>query len=228
MGYRVWFDWIQFLPTGSWYIYIGRKREFVGAGNKTPCHAYRGKASSSFAHNLFFSYPIILKFCTEYGSITVVLCAKLWKDWTTKTDVTDERDYEKVEFKMSFGRMSYIAQAQAGHWTWWRHQMETFSALLAICAVNSPVPGEFPHKGQWRGALMFSLIYARISGWVNTGEAGDFRCHHAHYDVIAVKVLHTEGMVSRGLLLRRGAMNCTYGLANTPFIYFYAQIPCIK
>ena len=28
--------------------------------------------------------------------------------------------------------------------TWWRHQMETFSALLAICAVNSPVPGEFP------------------------------------------------------------------------------------
>ena len=28
--------------------------------------------------------------------------------------------------------------------TWWRHQMETFFALLAICAGNSPVPGEFP------------------------------------------------------------------------------------
>ena len=28
--------------------------------------------------------------------------------------------------------------------TWWRHQMETFSALLATCAGNSPVPGEFP------------------------------------------------------------------------------------
>ena len=28
--------------------------------------------------------------------------------------------------------------------TWWSHQMETFSALLAICAGNSPVPGEFP------------------------------------------------------------------------------------
>ena len=27
---------------------------------------------------------------------------------------------------------------------WWRHQMETFSALLAICAGNSPPPGEFP------------------------------------------------------------------------------------
>ena len=32
----------------------------------------------------------------------------------------------------------------AGKYTWWRHQMETFSALLAICAGNSPVPGEFP------------------------------------------------------------------------------------
>ena len=27
--------------------------------------------------------------------------------------------------------------------SWWRHQMETFSALLAFCAQNSPVPGEF-------------------------------------------------------------------------------------
>ena len=28
--------------------------------------------------------------------------------------------------------------------SWWRHQMETFSALLAICVGNSPVTGEFP------------------------------------------------------------------------------------
>ena len=27
--------------------------------------------------------------------------------------------------------------------SWWRHQMKTFSALLVICAGNSPVPGEF-------------------------------------------------------------------------------------
>ena len=27
---------------------------------------------------------------------------------------------------------------------WWRLQMETFFVLLAICAGNSPVPGEFP------------------------------------------------------------------------------------
>ena len=53
-----------------------------------------------------------------------------------------------------------VSMSSHNQTTWWRHQMETFSALLAICAGNSPVPGEFPHKGQWRGALMFSLMCA--------------------------------------------------------------------
>ena len=44
---------------------------------------------------------------------------------------------------------------------------ETFSALLAICAGNSPWPVNSPHKGQWGGALMFSLICVWINGWVN-------------------------------------------------------------
>ena len=29
-------------------------------------------------------------------------------------------------------------------WAWWRHQMEAFSALLVLCAGNSPVTGDFP------------------------------------------------------------------------------------
>ena len=41
--------------------------------------------------------------------------------------------------------------------TWWRHQMKTFSALLALCAGNSPVPVNSPHKCQWRWALIFSF-----------------------------------------------------------------------
>ena len=46
------------------------------------------------------------------------------------------------------------------------------------------------HKVQWRGALMFSLIYARINGWVNNREAGDLRRYRAHYD-ITVMLLST-------------------------------------
>ena len=43
--------------------------------------------------------------------------------------------------------------------SWWRHQMETFSALLAICAGNSPVPGEFPTQRPvpWSFDIYFDL-----------------------------------------------------------------------
>ena len=79
-------------------------------------------------------------------------------------------------------------EARASFITWWRHQMETFSALLALCVVKSPVNSA--HKGRWRGALMFSLICARIIDWVNNREAGDLRRQRAHYDVI-VMIYHT-------------------------------------
>ena len=45
------------------------------------------------------------------------------------------------------------------------------------------VRGIWLHKGQRRGALTFSLICAWINGWLNNREAGDLRCHRAHYDV---------------------------------------------
>ena len=67
--------------------------------------------------------------------------------------------------------------------------METFSALLALCAGNSPVPVNSPHKGQWRGAMMFSLICTWISDWVNNREAGDLRRHRGHYDVNVMMIL---------------------------------------
>ena len=44
-------------------------------------------------------------------------------------------------------------------------------------------PVDSPHKGQWRGALMFSLVCAWKNGWVNNRDAGDLRRHRAHYDV---------------------------------------------
>ena len=77
--------------------------------------------------------------------------------------------------------------------SWWRHQMETFSALLALCAGNSPVPVNSPHKGQWRGALMFSLICVWINDWVNNREAGDLRRYRGHYDVNLMTYVYLSG-----------------------------------
>ena len=65
----------------------------------------------------------------------------------------------------------------------WKHFPHYWPLVQGI--HRSPV--NFPHKGQWHGALMFSLIYAWINGWVNNHEAGDLRCHRAHYDVIVMK-----------------------------------------
>ena len=67
--------------------------------------------------------------------------------------------------------------------TWWRHQIETFSALLAICAGNSPVPGEFLAQRPVTRSFDVFFDLRVINAWVNTGEAGDLRRYRAHYDV---------------------------------------------
>ena len=77
------------------------------------------------------------------------------------------------------------------HWnenaaTWWRHQMETFPRYWSFVRGIHRSPSKSPYKGQWRGALVFSLICARINDWVNYREAGDLRRHRDHYDVIVM------------------------------------------
>ena len=64
----------------------------------------------------------------------------------------------------------------------WKHFPRYWPFVRGIhhLLVNSP------HKGQWRGALMFSLICVRKNDWVNNREAGDLRRYRAHYDVIVM------------------------------------------
>ena len=64
----------------------------------------------------------------------------------------------------------------------WKHFPRYWPFVREI--HRSPV--NFPHKGQWRGALMFTLICARMNGWVNNREAGDLRRYRVHYDVIVM------------------------------------------
>ena len=89
-----------------------------------------------------------------------------------------------LSLQLSGSLLWYLFMMMTG--SWWRHQMETFSALLTLCSGNSRSPMNSPHKGQWRGDLIFSLICAWLNDWVNNGEAGDFRRHRAHYDAIVM------------------------------------------
>ena len=67
----------------------------------------------------------------------------------------------------------------------WKHFPRYWPFVRGI--HRSPVNS--PYKGQWRGALMFSLICTWINRWVNNGEAGDLRRYRAHYDVIEMNHL---------------------------------------
>ena len=71
--------------------------------------------------------------------------------------------------------------------TWWRHPMEIFPALLAICAGNSLVPGEFSARRPVTRSFDSCFDLRPNNGWVYNGEAGDLGRHRAHYDVIVMK-----------------------------------------
>ena len=64
--------------------------------------------------------------------------------------------------------------------------METFPRYWPFVRGIHRWPVNSPHKGQWHGALMFSLIYAWMNGWVNSRETDDWTRHRAHYNVTAM------------------------------------------
>ena len=84
----------------------------------------------------------------------------------------------------------------------WRHFPRYWPFVRGI--HRSPVNP--PHKGQWRRALMYSLICVWIIGWVNNHEARDMRRYRAHYDVtvmlqIAISLKEQSRSLSKRITL---------------------------
>ena len=104
-------------------------------------------------------------------------------------------------------------------WPWWRHQMEIFSALLAICAGNSPVSGEFP--AQRPVTRSFDVFFdlcpnKRLSKQL---EAGDLRRRRAHYDVTVMHhwTVHSPHMSQRASDARSISTKwCLHDLVSQP------------
>ena len=95
------------------------------------------------------------------------------------------------------------------------HNMMT-SSNGNLFRVTGPLCGEFtgdrspvnsPHKGQWHGALMFSLICV----WINNREAGDLRRYRTHYDAIVMK---GEGSLSIHVISLQWRHNEQDGVSN--------------
>ena len=89
---------------------------------------------------------------------------------------------------MFWQRHSFICHMGHDDVIKWKH----FPSYWPVARWIHRSPVNSPHKGQWRGDLMFSLISAWINGWVNNREAGDLRRHLAHYDVSIMVSSHLQ------------------------------------
>ena len=91
----------------------------------------------------------------------------------------------------------------------WQHFPHYWPFLRGI--HRSPVNS--PHKGQWRGALKFSLICVWINGWVNNGDAGDLRRYRTHHDV-TVMFTHICMILRTIMTKSKDILFCYWGLLS--------------
>ena len=104
--------------------------------------------------------------------------------------------FSKGVYKGSIFRVRYGTYHLGRHGlfhavAWWRHQMETFSALLALCAGNSPVTGEFPsQRPVMRGIDIFFYLRLnkRLSKWRRWWFETPLRSLWRHCNVFLEKV----------------------------------------
>ena len=102
---------------------------------------------------------------------------------------------DMTPLQVGYWRGKFLPQAQSGtpstiillHDETWGHddviKWKDFPRYWPFVRGIHRSPVNSPHKGQWRGALVFSLICVWINGCVNNCEAGDLRRYCAHYDV---------------------------------------------
>ena len=90
-----------------------------------------------------------VKICATFSHY----CAWLWPSIATCLDICRHSNGKRqvpYMYQSEFESLSWICapreKCRHSDISWWRHQMQTFSALLAFCAGNSPVTDEFPSQ----------------------------------------------------------------------------------
>ena len=145
-------------------VIIQTEQDITTQGQVTYAHIYTN-SSIIFVNVLVLNGAITSAYCWFPGCSSKFVCY-----WPSRFHEIS-RHYEHVNLSAT---------------AWWRHQMETFSPLLSPCEGNQS-PVKSTHKGQWRGALMFSLICAWTNGIANNWNDCDFRHSLTHYDVTAME-----------------------------------------
>ena len=106
--------------------------------------------------------------CTPYPNKWLIICFLI-------VAISNEIQWTLTEYKWQHSitiPLQLMMTSSNGNMGFW-----PFVRGIHRSPVNSP------RKNQWRGALIFSLIWPWINGWLNNGDAGGLRRHRAHYDV---------------------------------------------
>ena len=91
-------------------------------------------------HIFLFKKMHLEKSSVKCQGFCLGLSVLIYRHWDNKGDCPNASEATLEKMKQNQVHMSWAFCIL----TWWRHQMETFSALLALCAGNSPASGEFP------------------------------------------------------------------------------------
>ena len=101
--------------------------------------------------------------------------------------------------------------------------MMTTTATMDMMTSSKNI---FRVTGQWRGALMFSFICARINGWVNNGDAGDLRRHRAHYDITVMVIMGALLLIETLIVITMGMLLCLRMWPSFYFPQYSCHQPC--
>ena len=138
----------------------------------------------------------IITFIVSIDKLMLPLCCWIcYFSCINTTDIDDIEDLVHIVWK----RLIDVPRPLHNDVVKWKRfpRYWPFKRGINRSAVNSP------HRSQWRGALMFSLICARIKGWVNNRKAGDLRRHRAHYDVIVMLWKYTPFFIFGGWKIKQ-------------------------
>ena len=143
-----------------WHINMNGPR---GSCKNTLKHSHLERLSSSW-----FDSDVIDSNCSNYLRTAIFAHSTGVAPRGSQNSKCQDWNYRRTRFCIVSG-LSYVVDilsyTEIEPWsTWCRHQMETFSALLAICEGIHRSSVHSSHKDQWRGALMFSLVWARTNG----------------------------------------------------------------
>ena len=141
---------------------------------------------------LFVSYSWICTFIVSFVQFYVknIFFLNFKTDENSHRSVVNTTGVIPKEWQSNFqsfvswtgARFMYLAQP------WWRHQMETFSALQALCAGISPLTDDFPSPRPVTWTSDVSLVCSWTNGWVNNRDAGGLRRDRTHYGATVMTI----------------------------------------